>query len=217
MDDLSTKEFTTLSYNITVYIISSSASVQGLGTKKFTTLMESYQPENITDIELKTVREYYDEIEHDLFLDLTIGWSPGRDQTCKYDIIIYGNALELDTKPVPIEQFYEYTFTKLRSNEEYSIGIRGVNAHHPRIHSQEHWRVFSFLNELDASAKCQHISDNLFDVNVTWNEPHHRPLYYQIQIRDRYASQNLSTGIYEAEVDGVSLDMKKKTLFFPLC
>lgn len=201
VDELNTKESTTLSYNIEVFIISSDANVQRLGNKKFTTLMEDYQPEN-TQVNLLDAQEYYDENENDMFLNLTVGWNPGRDHTCTYDIIIYGDYLELETKPVPVDHLYTYKFTKLRSNSEYSIAIRGVNSNNESIHSQEVWQRYSYTNEIQAAAKVQHLSDDLYAINVTWNEPRYLPDYYQIQIRDRNANE--TSGIYEVELDGVS-------------
>lgn len=61
------------SYNISAAIVSSNYDVTFLGTKIFTTLMDDYQPDNITDLWV----EEFEPIDGK-FLNAVLGWKPGR-------------------------------------------------------------------------------------------------------------------------------------------
>ncbi|KAL7019949.1 hypothetical protein ACKWTF_011315 [Chironomus riparius] len=215
VDDLSTKESTSLSYNITVYVVSSNAVVQVLGTKMFTTLMEDFRPENITEIEFK---DHSDIFMYDLeeSFNLTIGWEPARDHTCDYEVIIYGDHME--PKKILLDSQYEYTFANLQAHQKFNVGVRGVNVY-KSIRSIEQWREFSLKIYIDFQVKIKHLEDDLYDVNVKWDEIEPRPKSFEIEVWDQDAeiNENITTGFYSVKYTGISnsFDFEKLELFGP--
>lgn len=206
VDDLGVTAATTLSYDITAYIISSAnSSVQELSQKKFTTLLQDYNPSQVTQIHAKNWTEYYDESEQERRLNFTFTWLPERTHTCTYEVLFYGDDLDLDTFPVSMERLFEYTMSNLKYDTEYSVAIRAINSYDPSKHSHEFWLKFESPEgetPLDVAAAVRHIDDNFFDVNITWNEPKMWPKRYEVDVKDLHASKN--KGVYKADVNGVS-------------
>jgi len=209
VDDLSTKESRSLSYNITVYVISSKAVVQGLGTKMFTTLMEDFKPENITEIEFKKQSEIYLNEDGEKVFNLTIGWEPARDKTCEYEAIIHTDN-RIIVKNVSLDSLYEFTFTNLQAKEQLNVGVRGINTHNPNIHSSEKWHIFqpeeSRQKDMSIFPEIQHITGDFYKVSVSWDKPDEKPYGYQIQVKDEYAEINetFSVGVHQEKCSGVS-------------
>jgi hypothetical protein len=205
VDDLSIAETTTLSYDITAFIVSSSGGrVQKLKMQTFTTLMPSYKPEDVTQIEEKGWSEYYDEEEKEFRLRFAFTWQPERSHTCHYDVLFFGDDFDLDLYPVPIEKLYEFTMSDLKYNSEYNVAVRARNSYDERIHSREAWRTFNSLEgetTLEITAQAHHIEDLFFDVNVTWNKLKESPHKFQVDFKNIYSVNG--SGIYTEFVDGV--------------
>lgn len=202
---LTTNELSTLSYNISAYIVSSSA-IQTLGMKKMTSLMEKFKPHNITDISVVEWLPIVDENDEP-YLNLKIKWEPALDRTCSVEIVYFGyygdnSDVEMEVKEVEDKNLYEYTITeKLHYNKEYSVAIRGRNAKHTNIESGTQWIEFkspSPDDEVDYKEKfaiknltiveLQHVDKKHFNVNTTWTT-NILADYFNISIHD--ADENL--------------------------
>ncbi|KAG5673371.1 hypothetical protein PVAND_003427 [Polypedilum vanderplanki] len=207
--DPSLAETTTLSYEITAYIISSkNSTVQMLGKKNFTTLMPDFKPEPVTEdmiFDLKWI-EYFNKTENDQRLNLTFKWLPERSHTCYYNVLFYGStsidSLDIESYPVPIGKLYEYTMSNLRYDSEYYVAIRAVNKNKPDLYSQVQWKEISSPeneNKFEIKTTLKHVSDNNFDVKITWNEPSTLPNYYRVELKNLHAHTRKD---YTADVKG---------------
>lgn len=181
VSDITANESITLSFNVTAYIISSNATIQTLGMKKFTTLKENYQPDNITQIQLLNWLEKVDE-NGKAYLNMEIQWLPARDRTCSYDVVYYGNHFDIGEINVPFNSLYRFIIPKkLRYDENYHVGVRGKNTQNHTIQSSVKWLEFfsipcesSHCNSslqmkvLNITLNYTHLGDRLFNVTATW-------------------------------------------------
>jgi hypothetical protein len=204
VDDLSVADTTTLSYDITAYIVSSAnGSVQKLQQQKFTTLMPDYRPEAVTQIEARNWTDYFDENEQERRLNFTFTWRPERSHTCHYEVVFYDEDV-METYPVPIDRLFEYTMSNLKYNNDYSVSIRAINSHDPSKFSRESWITFESPEgevDLNSTAIARHIEGNNFDVEVLWTRPREFPDHYQIDVKNLHSS---TLDNYVAIVNGVS-------------
>lgn len=188
VDGLSTNELSTLSYNVSAYIVSSSASVQSLGMRKFTTLMEEYVPHSITNVSVVEWIPVADENDVDYsHLKLVIQWQPAIDRTCSYDMAYHGFFGDeadnrIDEREISMDELYQYTIQeKFNFGDEYSVGIRGKNTQNHHIQGTLLWFKFtapSSVNDKRPKEKIkiqylnvseiQNLGDKHFNVNVTW-------------------------------------------------
>lgn len=195
----------TLSYDITAYIISSlNSTVQKLEMKQFTTLMADYKPEDVTVINPKEWREYFDHECGKMRLNFTFTWEPERSHTCDVEVLFYDDESDIMVYPVPIDSLYEYTLTNLSFDFDYHVAIRALNMQ-TQAKGIEQWNTFEGLvseNPLNIVATLYHIDHKTFDVNVTWVEPKKHPDHYKIDLKNLYSFN--SSGIYSEVVNGVS-------------
>lgn len=166
--------------------------------------MENFRPENITEIEFKDHSEVYINEDDEEAFNLTIGWKPARDHTCDYEVIIFGDHME--PKPISLDIQYEYTFVNLHPHQRFNVGVRGVNIY-KSIRSIEQWREFSLKIYFDFHVKIKHLDDDLYDVNIKWDEIEPRPKKFEIEVWDQDADidGNITIGFYNKEYTGVSL------------
>jgi hypothetical protein len=153
-----------VSYNISVTIVSSSHEVRHLGTRVFTTLREDYRPENVTEVWVEQERAIEGDGEN---VTVFIGWNPARgkraicalrssivttrshfisprsDRTCHYQLIAHGmggddffNELKED------RNLYFHRFT-WRYDQEYQVAIRGVNVQNESLKSEVVWKTLT--------------------------------------------------------------------------
>lgn len=184
VDALTTNELSTLSYNVSAFIVSSNASIQTLGMRKYTTLMDSYVPHNITNVTVVNWMPMVDEDDSDEeypYLNLVIQWQPAIDRTCSYDVVYHGyfgddNENRIDEREVNMNQLYQFKIPeKLHYGEEYNLGVRGKNTQHPYLQSNFEWTKFiapssqtRFLIKNLTIHELKHLGDQHFNVNVTW-------------------------------------------------
>lgn len=202
VDDLSTNESTTLSYNVSAYIVSSNATVQTLGMRKFTTLKDDYETEKITQINAHEWMDKIDEKTGEAYLNLAIEWLPARDRTCSYDVVYFGKEFDIDERDVPLESLYYFIIPqRLKYDEDYSIAVRGKNTQNLHIQGDVVWvRFHSKSCEMPAcmgnftkmkihniSLNLTHLGDKFFNVTASW-ETNLIPESIVISIRD--ADQN---------------------------
>lgn len=224
MDALTTNELSTLSYNISAYIVSSSA-IQTLGMKKITSLMEKYVPHNITDIsvvEWLPIDDEYDES----YLNLKIKWEPAIDRTCSYDIVyfgIFGDEEDVEIKQSEIEDrdLYEFTITeKFHYDQDYQVGVRGKNTKYQHLEGITQWIKFKSpfpgdeINYVEkfkiknlTIVEVQLVDKKHFNVNVNWTTSILAD-YYNISIHD--ADENL----YNKTTEPVLLEGNTSTYIF---
>jgi hypothetical protein len=216
VDALSSNESTTLSYNISSYIVSSNASIKALGMKKFTTLMENYKPEKVTNIMVDWAEEFNEEMQK-IVLNLIVFWKPARDRTCTVEIIYHDDDdSDLYSVKIPIWSLYKYEITDLDYDKCYNLDIRGVNSHSESLFSETNWRRFyspSCVSDLCQSlapidgldANFLPIDEELFNVNVSWTKPPKDPNYYYLEIKEIHANVegNSSKGVNTFTMNGV--------------
>lgn len=221
VDALTTNELSTLSYNVSAYIVSSSASIQSLGMRKYTTLNDDFTPYNITEISILEWIPVFNTEEDEMpsYLNAVVEWKPAIDRTCNYDVVYFGifgheNEEKIDEKDVGIENLYEFTIEeKLKFGEEYSIGVRGKNMKH--IEKESHMKWFKFtaptsINNQSPIEKIkiknltiesiQHLGDKKFNINVTWIT-NIEPDDFEISIHDA-DENNLNITIEPIIIDG---------------
>lgn len=170
--------------------------------------MEDFRPENITEIDFRVDSDIYiNEYDEDAF-NLTIGWKPARDHTCDYEVIIFGDHME--PKPILLDTQFEYTFANLNPHQRFNVGVRGVNVY-KSFKSIEQWREFTLKIYFDFHVKIKHLEDDLYDINIIWDEIEPRPEKFEIEVYDQNAEtiDNITIGFYNKEYSGVSLEVIK--------
>jgi hypothetical protein len=158
------------------------------------------------------------------------------DQTCKYSIIFHGESLDGDFAFAhKNSRNLYYQSMKLKYDEEFSVAVRGINTQNDKLASGDVWHVFktpscmehhsenlTLCGPMDVknfTAVFVFITDNNFNVNVSWSHPIVSPEYYSLELRDAYAEEdvNKSIGVYNYRVDGVSIErVQLVTLLDPI-
>lgn len=174
-------------------IISSANIAYKLAPKTFTTLKTDFVPEDITDIKI----DQYHAL-NETHVDVVFMWEPARDETCFYEFVLYyeGSGLFPRRKQYPDIFYHQQT---LPYNVKVSVAVRGLNSMSKRRESKLHWvelsTDFCMMNSEnvticgpddieDLHENITHVRDNVFDIELKWNEPKHFPEFYSLTIRD---------------------------------
>jgi hypothetical protein len=174
-----------------------------MGTKKFTLLMNDYQPENIADITTKW-EDVLNEDEKIAYANLTVQWKPQRDHSCSYEVAIHSTETDSDSDSinvfdVPIDELYEFTIQNLPHDTTYNVAITAKNMDGGKV-SEPVWKEiesphcpveFCYKDLIyNVNATFEHLFHNTFNINVTWTDNRKFVDYFIVEIKDKFAHTN---------------------------
>lgn len=162
-------------------------------------------PESIMTSHITTSwEEAYDEDDKVPNLSLLVKWKPSADHTCGNEIVMYSDEYS-DFIQIIIEEskLYEHTFSNLKHDSEYSIGVNTFNTHKPERHSITSWKQVTspscetchFIRNI--TVHYTHKWSNLFNINITWLDDRSNIAYYLVEVADEYANLYTTTKYYK--------------------
>lgn len=150
------------------------------------------------------------------------------DQTCLYQIILHGlgGNGEMLVKEKENPNLYYQEYKKLKYNSEYSVAVRGINTENERLESGLVWKQIKipscmefFKNEsicgpdpiVNLTASFTYLSDDKFNVKVTWNKLKHEPEFFVLEIKGGKSSNGNESGMnYYYTIPNVSYESQLK-------